>query len=225
MSQKSHKDAEALIPSSVHQTPSREERSANVADLRDKSQAGLYGLQKTVILYPHAGEGTHPIDATKVLFLNAPQKNLNYFFAKKKLEEERILQKGSLRPHRWPSKCFVFEKRPAKPRRHNQRPQNTAIPIRNFPFLPAIEPPPVNQNVRCRGCRNLNVSEKHNFYDKMFVFDKNETTVARTDTVTKSELYNAALLPKDNSRQNDPYLLPALIGSFPKKYQVPVCQS
>lgn len=224
-----HKDAEAPIPSSVHQTPSREVRSADMADLRNKR---LIDLQKTVLIYPqinfgnHAGERTHPIDATKRLFLNAPQRNLNYFFVKKKLEEEQILREACFRPHQWPSKCFVFEKRLAKPRRHNQRPKNTAIPIKTFTFLPAIEPPHINHNVQCHGCRNLNVPEKHNFYEKMFDFDsKNETQLARRDTITKSEVYNVALISKDKTCQRDPSLFSAISGSFPKKYQVPVSQS
>ncbi|XP_073321055.1 uncharacterized protein [Pagrus major] len=139
-------------------------------------------------------------DASECPVLDAMQKAMSDLLLEEKMEEEGMLTETPL------------QNRPTKLQKHNHRPNNAVVPIKNFTFLPPIKSPHLNPQ-RVSGKR---APEGETIEENCFMFDqKGGTRGTRVDPV-------ANLTSKCRTCQHNPDLFSAVSVSLPKRYQVPL---
>ncbi|XP_047436115.1 uncharacterized protein LOC125005132 [Mugil cephalus] len=224
-----HTDPGGTTLSPVDPTPSHGDGSVSIAAQLCESHVGLHDFKKSTSLnqqpgaWSEAATAAQKSDATEGPVLNALHRNTAHPFFEEKLNVEGRSRETPLQPRHACTKISVFENKATHPQKPSHRPNNTAIPIQNFTFLPPIKSPRMNPKGGGQLCRGKKASEGENSREYYFMLDKKSGgRGTRLDTVSYLDLPSnpAALTSKYQTCQHNPHLFSAVSVSVPKRYQV-----
>lgn len=223
-----HKEVDNPTSVSVHPTLPGAESSANIAEHHCESHTGPSNsfkknssLNQQMGCWSNTAVAALQADASEWTVLHAVQKTASHLLLEERLKEENT----HLQPHYLSSKYSVSENRPAKPQKHNHRPNSTVVPIKNFTFLPPIKSPHLNPKLGGQLCNDKKATEDEALLENGLMCDKkNEMRGPRVDPVANTEFstYSAALTSKYQTCQHNLNLFSAVNVSVPKRFQVPM---
>ncbi|XP_004539457.1 uncharacterized protein C16orf46 homolog [Maylandia zebra] len=209
-----HKEADNGTPSSDDPVPSNGDSSASITEQHCESHAGLDNFKKFVSVNQHTGSwsqtamAAQQTDAAECPFLKAMQRNPTHLLLEEKIYERGMDKETLSQLHHLSSKYSVPENKPAKPWKHSHRPNNRVVPIKNFTFLPPINPPHLIAKASGHLCRDKKTPEKQTSEKNGFLLDKQRgTRGTRVDTASNSDIstFSAALTSKYQSFWQNPH--------------------
>ncbi|XP_037835750.1 uncharacterized protein si:ch73-103b9.2 [Kryptolebias marmoratus] len=219
VTQKNHgkpkqKEVENPTPLCVDSIDPKADSSASFTEQQRESHVGPSNCKKSV----SANEQIDSWGPREWPALNAMQGDVTHFLLKEKTEEGPF-KITPLRPCHLSSQYSMPESRHAKPQRHSHKPTNKVVPIKNFTFLPPIQPPPISPKVSCHVCRGKKAPDEENLF---MLRRKSAAGWAGVDTVANSDLsiYSAALTSKYHTYQHNPHLFFPLSVSLLKKNEL-----
>ncbi|XP_074523052.1 uncharacterized protein C16orf46 homolog [Halichoeres trimaculatus] len=178
-------------------------------------------FQKPTQITQHAASWSNPAvtapqrDASEWPFLNTLHKTSLKSLHKGKIEQEGVFRDT----HHASSKCSVMDNRPCKPQRHSHRPNSTVVPIRNFTFLPPIQP----THFHSHGVSSKKAPEGGTAEENFVLFyTKGLKRETRVDSAAELQMSSAALTSKCRTYQHNPHTFSAVSVSIPRRYQVPL---
>lgn len=224
-----NKEPDNPTPSAADPTIRNVDSSGSNAESRcdprphNSSKKFMPSSQQMGTCTPTAAAALQP-DAPERPVLSAMQKTMSHFLLDEKIEEEGALRETPLQPHHLSLKYTASDNRPTKPQKHNHRPNNTVVPIKNFTFLPPIITTHLNpQRVSGQLCSGKKAPEGETLEENCYMFDKKSgTRGSRVDYNPELPNYTASLTSKHRTCQHNHYFLSAGSVSIPKRYQVPV---
>lgn len=208
--------------SSANQTLPNTDNSASTAEHRCEVNSGTSNSsKKTTSLNEQMGSWSNPavaalqLDASERAVLSAVHETTSPSFLEDTIREDKMIREASWQPHHLSSKHW-----PAKPQKHSHRSCNTVVPIKNFTFLPPINPSHLNSRVAVQLSSGEKSSEGETLDENGLMFNNSETRGTRVDSVANKDFhtYSASLTSKLQPCQHNYELFSAV----PKRYQLPM---